>query len=158
VPRGGGARDGAFAVIALGCINVRQALRVCDSRIIFLIGSSIAARGRPRIDRRRHRHRRRRSLGARRVSRPVMTLGDSSSWPVLTNILSNNATAVLFTPIAIGIAQRLGWRRSPSSSPSVLAANCSFATPVGYQTNLLVMGPGALYLPDFIRRRHLSSS
>ena len=59
----------------------------------------------------------------------------------MTNILSNNATAVLFTPIAIGIAHQLGAPPMPFVVAVILGASCSFATPVGYQTNMLVMGP-----------------
>jgi len=142
---------GAFAVIALGCINVRQALRVCDSRIIFLIGSSIALATALEA-----------TGGATAVAVAVVDLlaGQSTLvvlsgffllMAILTNILSNNAMAVLFTPIAIGIAQRLAVPPEPFIVATVLAANCSFATPIGYQTNLLVMGPGHYTFADFLR-------
>ena len=142
---------GAFAVIALGCINIRQALRVCDSRIIFLIGSSIALATALEA-----------TGGATAIAGAVVDLLDGQSTAVilsgyfllvavLTNILSNNAMAVLFTPIALGIAQRLGVPPEPFIIATILAANCSFATPIGYQTNLLVMGPGHYTFADFIR-------
>jgi len=70
---------------------------------------------------------------------------------VLTNILSNNAMAVLFTPIALGIADRLAVPPDPFIVATILGANCSFATPIGYQTNLLVMGPGHYTFADFLR-------
>ena len=70
---------------------------------------------------------------------------------ILTNVLSNNATAVLFTPIAIGMAQRLNAPVQPFIVCIVFAANCSFATPVGYQTNLLVLGPGRYQFVDYLR-------
>ena len=70
---------------------------------------------------------------------------------LLTNVLSNNATAVLFTPIAIGIATRLGVPLEPFIICIIFAANCSFATPVGYQTNLLVLGPGRYRFIDYVR-------
>ena len=69
---------------------------------------------------------------------------------LLTNVLSNNATAVLFTPIAIGIAHRLGVSLEPFVVCIIFAANCSFATPVGYQTNLLVLGPGRYRFRDYM--------
>ena len=69
---------------------------------------------------------------------------------LMTNILSNNATAVLFTPIAIGIADQLGAPPMPFVVAVILAASCSFATPVGYQTNMLVMGPGHYRFRDYL--------
>jgi di/tricarboxylate transporter len=70
---------------------------------------------------------------------------------VLTNILSNNATAVLFTPIALGIAKGMGAPPEPFIAAVIFASNASFATPIGYQTNLLVMGPGHYRFSDFLR-------
>jgi di/tricarboxylate transporter len=70
---------------------------------------------------------------------------------VLTNVLSNNATAVLFTPIALSIANGLGISPEPFIAAVIFAANSSFATPIGYQTNLLVMGPGHYRFSDFLR-------
>ncbi|MCB1429557.1 MAG: anion permease, partial [Nitratireductor sp.] len=67
------------------------------------------------------------------------------------NILSNNATAVLFTPVAVSIAKGLDVDPLPFVTAVIFAANCSFATPVGYQTNLLVMGPGHYRFQDFLR-------
>ncbi|MCG8511337.1 MAG: anion permease, partial [Rhodospirillales bacterium] len=70
---------------------------------------------------------------------------------VVTNLLSNNATAVLFVPIAISTAETLGAPVAPFVYAVIFAANCSFATPIGYQTNLLVMGPGHYRFLDFTR-------
>jgi di/tricarboxylate transporter len=70
---------------------------------------------------------------------------------VFTNILSNNATAVLFTPIGISIARELGVDPMIFVFAVIFAANCSFATPMGYQTNLLVMGPGHYKFADFFK-------
>jgi di/tricarboxylate transporter len=70
---------------------------------------------------------------------------------VMTNVLSNNATAVLFTPIAISLAHGLGVDPFPFVLAVLFGANCSFATPIGYQTNLLVLGPGHYTFGDFIR-------
>ena len=67
-----------------------------------------------------------------------------------TNIMTNNAAAVLFTPIAIGIAASLDLPAEPFVVTVILAANASFATPVAYQTNLLVMGPGHYRYRDFM--------
>jgi di/tricarboxylate transporter len=70
---------------------------------------------------------------------------------VLSNIISTKTTAVLFTPIAIDVAAQLGVSPVPFAIAVVFAANCSFASPLGYQTNLLVMGPGHYKFLDFSR-------
>ena len=58
---------------------------------------------------------------------------------------------MLFTPIGVGLAQRLSIDPTIFAIAVVFAANCSFASPIGYQTNLLVMGPGRYRFADFAR-------
>jgi di/tricarboxylate transporter len=70
---------------------------------------------------------------------------------VLTNIVSNNAAAVIGTPIAIGIAQRLGLPLEPFVLAVLFGANLSFVTPMSYQTNLLLMNAGGYKFVDFVR-------
>lgn len=142
---------GAVAMVLTGCLNVFQAGRSIDQKIIYLIGASLG-------------------LGAAlqatggAIYLAEVTIGLMSGVSpaiilsayfllvaVITNILSNNATAVLFTPIGIGIAQQLGVDPMIFIYAVVFAANCSFATPIGYQTNLLVMGPGHYTFMDFIK-------
>jgi di/tricarboxylate transporter len=70
---------------------------------------------------------------------------------VLTSVMSNNATAVLITPLAIGLAKAMGVDPRPFLLAVVFGASAAFATPVGYQTNTLVFGPGGYFFRDFIR-------
>ena len=70
---------------------------------------------------------------------------------IMTNIVSNNAAAAIGTPIAIGIASQLGVSPEPFILAVLLGANMSFATPYGYQTNLLVMTAGGYSFGDFMR-------
>ena len=70
---------------------------------------------------------------------------------VLTNVVSNNAAAVIGTPIAIGIANNLGLPPEPFVLAVLFGANMSFATPMAYQTNLLVMATGNYRFSDFVR-------
>jgi di/tricarboxylate transporter len=70
---------------------------------------------------------------------------------VLTNIVSNNAAAVIGTPIAFGISQQLGLPPEPFVLAVIFGANMSFATPMAYQTNLLVMNAGNYKFSDFLR-------
>ena len=70
---------------------------------------------------------------------------------VLTNIVSNNAAAVIGTPIAISIAAQLGSDPEPFVLAVLFGANMSYATPIGYQTNLLILSAGGYKFSDFLR-------
>ncbi len=70
---------------------------------------------------------------------------------VLTNMVSNNAAAVIGTPIAISVAYQLGVSPEPFVLAVIFGANMSFATPIGYQTNLLIMSAGGYRFSDFMR-------
>ncbi|MEM9910213.1 MAG: SLC13 family permease [Pseudomonadota bacterium] len=70
---------------------------------------------------------------------------------VLTELVSNNAVAVVVTPIAIGLASSLGFDPRPLVVAVMVAASASFATPIGYQTNTLVYGPGGYRFTDFMK-------
>ena len=71
--------------------------------------------------------------------------------PSLTALVSNNAVAVVITPIAISLAAALGIDPGPLVVAVMIAASASFATPIGYQTNMLVYGPGGYKFTDFIK-------
>ncbi len=70
---------------------------------------------------------------------------------VLTELVSNNAVAVVVTPIAIGLAQAVGIDPRPLVVAVMVAASASFATPIGYQTNMMVYGPGGYRFTDFLK-------
>ncbi|WP_305971540.1 MULTISPECIES: SLC13 family permease [unclassified Mameliella] len=70
---------------------------------------------------------------------------------ILTETVSNNAVAVVVTPIAIGLASAIGVDPRPLVVAVMVAASCSFATPIGYQTNTLVYGPGGYKFSDFFK-------
>lgn len=142
---------GAVAMLLTGCLNFRQAMRSLDRKIFFLVGSALA-------------------LGSTlQVSGAAMMLADSltalpyadnplvlASFLFLlvafsTNLLTNNATAILFTPIALNMAAAVGVDPMIFAITVIFGANCSFASPIGYQTNLLVMGPGNYKFADFIK-------
>ncbi|HSP41486.1 MAG TPA: SLC13 family permease, partial [Luteolibacter sp.] len=69
----------------------------------------------------------------------------------LTEILSNNATAVMMIPIAVTLALELGVNPRPFIIATTIAASCAFAMPMGYQTHLMVYGPGGYKFTDFLR-------
>jgi di/tricarboxylate transporter len=70
---------------------------------------------------------------------------------LLTNVVSNNAAAVIGTPIAVSIAGQLGADPVPFVLAVLFGANMSFATPFGYQTNLLILSAGGYKFSDFLR-------
>lgn len=70
---------------------------------------------------------------------------------LLTELVTNNAVAVVMTPIAIGLALSLGVDPRPLVVAVMVAASACFATPIGYQTNTLVYGPGGYSFADFLR-------
>lgn len=72
------------------------------------------------------------------------------TW-VLTELMSNNAAAALAFPVAIGVAQQAGLDPRPFVMAVLYGASCSFLTPYGYQTNLMVMSPGRYTLRDYVR-------
>lgn len=70
---------------------------------------------------------------------------------LLTEVVTNNATAVLITPLAFGIAEQLGLDAKPLVLAVMFGANMSYLTPLGYQTNVMVMNAGGYQFGDFVR-------
>jgi di/tricarboxylate transporter len=69
----------------------------------------------------------------------------------LTEVLSNNATAVILVPIVITLAQEIGVSPRPFVIAVTVAASCAFAIPMGYQTHMMVYGPGGYRFSDFLK-------
>lgn len=150
VPIAVSAMAGATGMVASGCLNVRQAARALDRRIYLLIGASLAMAAALE-----------RTGGAAFIGEGLAASAGSFGsvalisaffilCAALTNVLSNNATAVLFTPIAVSAAHQLGIDEHILVLTVIFGSNCSFATPVAYQTNLLVMTPGHYKFRDFL--------
>ena len=149
---------GAVAMIGVGCLNIRQATRAIDRKIFLLVGSMLALGVALQV-----------TGGANYIADLILHSPFSHSPLLLlsllfiivaitTNVLTNNACAILFTPIALNLAEQIEAPPNLEFDLSyifavtvVFAANCSFASPIGYQTNLLVMGPGQYKFRDFIK-------
>ena len=142
---------GVTAALMTGCIDAEEAFSFVDGRLLALIfamlcvGSALQSSG---------------AVGmiADTLS-PVMmvlppffvVLGVYLLSSILTELVSNNAVAVVMTPIAIGLGTALGVDPRPLVVAVMIAASASFATPIGYQTNTLVYGPGGYKFADFLR-------
>lgn len=142
---------GVTLVLITGCIDADEAFSYVDGRLLALIfamlgvGSALQSSG---------------AVGmiADTLS-PVMlilppffiVLSVYLLSSVLTELVSNNAVAVVMTPIAIGLAAALGVDPRPLVVAVMIAASASFATPIGYQTNTLVYGPGGYKFTDFLK-------
>lgn len=142
---------GCVAMIASGVLTFEQAVRALDRRIVLLVATSLALGA--ALERSGAA-----ALLAHELLNAVEAFGPAAVLSILflivalmTNILTNNATAVIFTPIALNVAYSLGQSPVVFALAVLFAANCSFATPIGYQTNLLVMGPGHYRFKDFGR-------
>ncbi|UTW57080.1 SLC13 family permease [Kordiimonas sp. SCSIO 12603] len=142
---------GATLMLATRCINVRQAGRAIDRRVFTIVGAALALgtamQGTGGASWLAHT-----TIEAMSAA-PVWVLlsGFFMLVAILTNVLSNNATAVLFTPIAVSLAAELQLDAMPFLLAVIFGANCSFATPMSYQTNLLVMAPGHYRFIDFVK-------
>ena len=145
----------AGAMILTRCTSASAALRAIDWQVLiviaaaFGIGSAVGTSG-----------------AAETVTRQLLSLvGDDphvvlavlcAVTMVFTNLINAKASAVLMFPIAVSTAHALGTPENPMSAMPfamaiVLGAAGSFATPIGYQTNLMVLGPGGYRTSDFLK-------
>ena len=142
---------GAALMLLLGVLNVRQAGHAIDRNVVMMIAAALALGAALQE-----------TGGARFLADTMLVLGGDAGpaavlsgffllVAVLANVISTKATAVLFTPIAFVMAGGLGVPAEPFAVAVLFGANCCFASPVGYQTNLLVMGPGHYRFTDFAR-------
>jgi di/tricarboxylate transporter len=142
---------GCFVMIITGCLSWHDATRALSVQVILIIVASLAL-GSALM----------KTGGADYLAQVFLfsTLGMSPSlvltflmllMALLTNIVSNNAAAVIGTPIAISIAMELGLPLEPFVLAVLFGANLSFITPMAYKTNLLVMNAGGYTFRDFVR-------
>ncbi|MBT8063025.1 MAG: anion permease, partial [Gammaproteobacteria bacterium] len=142
---------GSLTLIVTGCLNWKEAMNALSTQVILIIVSSLAM-GSALLQ----------TGGADYLANafvsitfgapaPAVMMGLMLMMGVLTNVVSNNAAAVIGTPIAIGIAQRLGMPLEPFVLAVLFGANLSFVTPMAYQTNILIMNAGGYKFGDFVR-------
>lgn len=142
---------GAVMMVVTGCLNFRQVMRSTDRKIYFLVGSALALGYALQT-----------TGAAGHIANIILSLPIANDplmlaallfiiVAIFTNVLTNNACAILFTPIALNLAASAGIDPHIFAVTVILGANCSFASPIGYQTNLLVMGPGHYRFSDFLK-------
>lgn len=138
-------------VLATRCIDADEAFSFVDGRLLALIFSMLAIGA--ALD-----HSGAVKLIANAIAPTLSVLPPFLVvWAVylltsvMTELVSNNAVAVVVTPIAVGLAQAMGLDPRPLVIAVMVAASASFATPIGYQTNMLVYGPGGYRFSDFLR-------
>ena len=142
---------GAATVLATRCLDVDEAYKAVDWKILSLIFGMLAI-----------------SIAMDKVGLVKLVVTHVMDWlpwagpllmlsliylltSILTEVLSNSAVAVLVTPIAIGVAQHLGVDPRAFVVAVMFAASASFATPIGYQTNTFVYNAGGYRFTDFMR-------
>lgn len=141
----------AFAMLLVGCLRPRDAYRSLDVRVLLLIVGTLALGTALR------------KTGAADVYAFALLelVSGASPWVVLSMLiaitsllslfLSNNSTAVLLMPIALSVAATLEVDPRPFVVGLCFGASACYATPMGYQTNLLVYGPGGYSFMDYVR-------
>ncbi len=142
---------GSLLMVLTNCLKWQDIQRALSAQVILIVVASLALGSALT------------KTGATLyVAHEFVALTDGMSGPVifsslmllmaiLTNIVSNNAAAVIGTPIAIGIARELGLPEEAFVLAVLFGANMSYATPMAYQTNLLVMNAGGYTFMDFVK-------
>ncbi|MHA7855505.1 SLC13 family permease [Marinobacter shengliensis] len=141
---------GAFMMILSGCCSVGQAQKAVDVPVILTIAASFALGGALE-----------QTGAASYLAGAVFSLSDGNTLlalllvylvvSVLTEVITNNAAAVLIVPVVLSLTSAMGVDSEPFIIAVMMAASASFATPLGYQTNMMVFGPGGYRFSDFIR-------
>lgn len=145
-----GALIGAGLMILTGCCSATQAEKSLDLTVILTIAASFA-------------------LGmalektgvAKYLAANIVDLSGGTPWllliltyltiSLLTEVITNNAAALLMLPIVLEITEKADLNNVPFVLAIMMAASASFATPLGYQTNMMVYGPGEYRFSDFLR-------
>ena len=140
----------AGGMIFSGCITSSRARRSVDLPVLVVIAASFALGNAMTV-----------TGAADWIVSGLLGIGDLTPWQVLilvyfltvmfTELITNNAAAVLMFPIAVALAEQLGVSILPFVVAVMFAASASFITPLGYQTNLMVYGPGRYQFTDYVK-------
>ena len=138
------------AMLVTGCITASKARRYVDLPVLVVIAASFALGTAMTV-----------SGAASYLAGLLMISPQMSPWLAVallylmtvffTELITNNAAAVLMFPIALALAEQIGVSSLPLVVAVMFAASASFITPLGYQTNLMVYGPGRYRFADYLR-------
>ena len=141
---------GAGLMIITGCCSVSQAEKSLDLTVIITIAASFALGAALQ-----------KTGVAQFIASNIIELSSGIPWlmlvltyvavSLLTETITNNAAAVLMLPIVLEMSEKAGLNNEPFVFAIMMAASASFATPLGYQTNLMVYGPGGYRFSDFLK-------
>lgn len=145
------ALGGAMLMILVHCMTWREAMHALSAQVILIVASSLAL-GIAMIETGAAEYLAQAFVASLYGAPPALLLsGLMLLLALLTNVVSNNAAAVIGTPIAVSIANQLNLPAEPFVIAVLFGANMSFATPMAYKTNLLVMSAGGYKFSDFIK-------
>lgn len=141
---------GAAAMLGTRCISVNDARRALDLPVLVTIAASFALGNALE-----------KTGAAEFLGNSIVATAGSNAWlllaltylsvMVLTELITNNAAAMLMLPVVLAITHTAGLNDIPYVMAVMMAASASFATPIGYQCNLMVYGPGGYRFSDFLR-------
>lgn len=140
----------ASAMLLTGCLNIEDARRSIDYQVLLVIacayglGAAVQKVGLADL-----------------IAEQALFIAGGDVWlmlvlvylstVILTETITNNAAAIIMFPIAVSAANTLGVNVTPFAVAVMIAASASFVTPIGYQTNLMVFGPGGYRFTDYIK-------
>jgi di/tricarboxylate transporter len=140
----------AGAVLLFSCCSVSQARKSIEWNVLVVIGAALALGGALE-----------KTGTARIITGSLLKLIDGNPWLVLgvvyvvtalvTEFITNNAAVALVFPFAMSAVERLDVNPMPFIICVMVGASASFSTPIGYQTNLMVYGPGGYRVSDYLK-------
>ncbi|MDR5865935.1 SLC13 family permease [Halomonas koreensis] len=138
------------AMLVTRCVPASKARRYLDLTVLIVIAASFALGAAMA-----------KTGAAAQIAQWLLLIDGLAPWTALaviyamtvifTELITNNAAAVLMFPIAMAVAEQLGVNELPFAVAIMFAASASFMTPLGYQTNLMVLGPGGYRFLDYLR-------
>ncbi|MGF1755830.1 SLC13 family permease [Vibrio makurazakiensis] len=140
----------AGAMLVFGCLSARQAEKSLDITVILTIGASFAL-GLALQKSGVASYLAELIVGLSSGNAVILLVLTYVTVSVLTEVITNNAAAVLMLPLIIEVTENASLNPTPYIFAIMMAASASFATPLGYQTNLMVFGPGNYRFSDYLK-------